>query len=268
MCKTTLLEAPRYFHCLQNHTFDKSREGYINLLLANMKHSKDPGDNKQMIKSRANFLNKGHYAAISQLLNSYVQGKLISTPGPIIDIGCGNGYYLRNLKNDFASASTYVGLDISKEAIKIAAKEEKNITWIVSNISQLPFQENSLHGIISIFSPQNFSEFNRIINDEGYLFMISPATHHLYELRERLFDDIKNIANDRFLQNTRDDFVVDESIPLQYSIHLSSNEDITNLFSMTPYYWRCSAEKRLEILSLSSLSLTIDVVLWIFRKKP
>ena len=264
VCKSPLLEQQTTYQCSANHSFDKSRTGYINLLLANMKNSKQPGDNKQMVQSRATFLNKGHYAPISQLLNTHIQN---NSATPIIDIGCGNGYYLKNLKNHLAQPENhYFGVDISKEAIHLAAKEEKDITWIVSSIAQLPCQSHSTQAIISIFSPQNYPEFQRVLADNGYLYMIAPAENHLYELRERLFADIKNIANDRFLEESRAHFTVKNSIPLQYTIHLSSNEEISSLFSMTPYYWRCTAEKRTEILSLEYLSLTIHVLLWIFKK--
>ena len=45
----------RRFNCIQGHSFDIAREGYVNLLLPNQKHSKSPGDSKDMMESRRSF---------------------------------------------------------------------------------------------------------------------------------------------------------------------------------------------------------------------
>lgn len=267
VCKNSLTEVATQYQCELHHVFDKSRDGYVNLLLNQMKNSTDPGDNKLMVKSRSCFLSRGYYAAISDMLNVHVKEKLSSLALPtsqIADIGCGNGYYLRNLKQ-YLPICDYWGIDISKEAIKVAAKESANIKWIVSNIAELPFHSQSFDAIISVFSPLHFKEFNRLLKINGYLFVIYPASQHLYELREILFSDVKKIDKDRILHQCEGSLMVDSQIPLQYSIELNSNEDIVNLFSMTPYYWRCTPEKRQQVLALDSLKLTIDVTLWVFK---
>jgi len=51
-------EGSRYV-CPQNHSFDLSREGYVNLLPANRRHSKEPGDDKAMAAARTRFLDGG-----------------------------------------------------------------------------------------------------------------------------------------------------------------------------------------------------------------
>lgn len=268
VCKNHLSEAEKYYYCPQKHSFDKSRYGYVNLLLANMKHTKEPGDNKEMVKCRARFLNQGHYKPISDLLNLQIKQSIRQESNQqLADIGCGNGYYLRQLTHYLEQHTVnYWGMDISREAILLAAKETKNIHWLVSNIAELPFASESLHSMISVFSPQNMSEFHRVINQEGNLFVIYPGENHLYELREMLFSEIKTILPERILTTSADYFSVVEKIPLTYSINLTTNQDIVDLFGMTPYYWRCTLEKRQTVLSLNTLTLTIDVILWIFKK--
>jgi len=271
-CKTTLYEEDTRFQCAQNHSFDKSRNGYVNLLLSNMKHSKDPGDNKVMVKARDYFLTQGHYAAISNLLNSQVNELLGANESEshIADLGCGNGYYLKNLKHTLDTNQRnnihYWGVDIAKDAIHIASKEAKDIHWIVSSIAHLPFASTTLNSIISLFSPIHFDEFSRVLNEDGYLFVIYPATHHLYELRNILFSDIKEINPERILKDSRQHFNVINQIPLKYSISLNSNSDIVNLFKMTPYFWRCTPEKKQHVLELANFELTIDIILWVLKK--
>jgi len=58
----------------------------------------------------------------------------------ILDIGCGEGYYTRKIKN--SGAKEVVGIDLSKEVISLAENEEKTnprgIHYFVYNISKMP----------------------------------------------------------------------------------------------------------------------------------
>ncbi len=91
-------------HCSHNHSFDVAREQYVNLLL-----KKAPGDTKEMLQARRQFLAGGHYAPLSNQINDLVTRYLRETvlPSlpfaqehqnnqscvPILDAGCGEGYY-------------------------------------------------------------------------------------------------------------------------------------------------------------------------------
>jgi 23S rRNA (guanine745-N1)-methyltransferase len=270
VCKSDLVETAMTFHCEHKHVFDKSRQGYVNLLLPHMRSSKEPGDNKAMVHSRAAFLQQGFYAKIAALLNETVAQKIApKTAAVIADIGCGTGYYFEQLRNHLTTLSipsTYYGVDISKEAILLAAKKIKHIQWLVSSIAELPFHDDSLTAITSVFSPLHFAEFQRTLRNDGYLYIIIPSPQHLYELRTILFDTVKDIVDERLLTNSNEHFQLAEKIPLQYTIQLTSSADIQSLFSMTPYYWRCTAEKKQLIAALDNITLTIDVTLWVFKK--
>jgi len=41
--------------CQNQHSFDLAKEGYLNLLPVQYKHSKEPGDSKQMMLARREF---------------------------------------------------------------------------------------------------------------------------------------------------------------------------------------------------------------------
>jgi len=45
--------------CENGHVFDVARQGYVNLLPVQHKRTKDPGDSKEMVLARAQFLNTG-----------------------------------------------------------------------------------------------------------------------------------------------------------------------------------------------------------------
>ena len=135
VCGIQLKKNDITYKCSNNHSFDIAREGYTYLLLANKKNSKIPGDSKEMVVSRHNFLQKGYYKGLSDALNEtvkkYILGKEESS---ILDAGCGEGYYIDNLARSINNQTALFGIDISKEAVRIAAKRNNNIETCVASV--------------------------------------------------------------------------------------------------------------------------------------
>ncbi len=46
LCQQALLLDEKSYRCENNHSFDQAKQGYVNLLPVQFKHSKEPGDNK------------------------------------------------------------------------------------------------------------------------------------------------------------------------------------------------------------------------------
>ena len=67
-CKEKLVKIENSYKCLNNHSFDISKEGYVNLLLS----KSNAGDNDLLIKSRHNFLNKGYYEDLAHKLKEII----------------------------------------------------------------------------------------------------------------------------------------------------------------------------------------------------
>ena len=126
VCRNQLSNNKNSYQCTNKHSFDKSKTGYINLLLSNQKKSPNPGDSKEMLKARTSFFKEGFYTTILNLLTktikSLTKDKVNQT---ILDIGCGEGYYLLSVFNNLPNTTCY-GLDISKDGIEIASKYEKS----------------------------------------------------------------------------------------------------------------------------------------------
>lgn len=61
ICSAPLTLCDKSWVCPQRHQFDNAKEGYVNLLPVQKKKTKDPGDNKEMMIARREFLNKGFY---------------------------------------------------------------------------------------------------------------------------------------------------------------------------------------------------------------
>jgi 23S rRNA (guanine745-N1)-methyltransferase len=266
LCKEILSPNQSTYSCTNNHNYDVSKSGYLNLLLAHHKNSLHPGDSKEMVRSRLAFLQKGYYQGIAKEVSSYINNKP-NVKGNIADIGCGVGYYLAYIKNSSTHKDThYLGLDISKEAIQLASKTYNGLQWIVCGAKRLPLCDASINIALSIFSPVEFQELSRILANDGLLMMVTPGERHLYELRAMLFDEVHPINTDKVLNKASDYFTLSEQIPIRHSLHLSSQEDIQNLLKMTPYGWKSYPKKQEALLKLNSLEVGIDVNLWVFKR--
>ena len=68
VCGSFMQHRGRCWSCTKGHSFDMAKSGYVNLLPANRKHAKNPGDNAVMMRARKKFLDAGHYAPLLQAL--------------------------------------------------------------------------------------------------------------------------------------------------------------------------------------------------------
>ena len=62
VCALPLELYDRVYRCDNNHCFDKSKYGYVNLLRSNSSSAKRHGDDRLMIRARRDFLSKGYYS--------------------------------------------------------------------------------------------------------------------------------------------------------------------------------------------------------------
>jgi len=97
VCNMCLLKHEKQYICLNNHTYDIASKGYINLLLANQKNTKEPGDSKEMMEGRRDFLNSGYYQTFSEKLNQVIISNISGDSVNILDAGCGEGYFFNIL---------------------------------------------------------------------------------------------------------------------------------------------------------------------------
>lgn len=175
VCKENLIKdtSNKTYKCKNNHTYDIAKEGYVNLLISNQKRSKNPGDSKEMVLARIDFLSKGYYKKLSDKINEKIVQYLIKNHKDkfnIVDLGCGEGYYMINLKNYMDEKNikaNYYGIDVSKDAVKYAGKTNKDCVWAVGNNFNILASDKSVDCIISVFSPIDIDECNRVLKDDG-----------------------------------------------------------------------------------------------------
>ena len=68
ICGMTLQREEKLWRCESGHCFDIARQGYVNLLPVQQKHSLQPGDTKEQVRARREFLDGGFYAPIAREL--------------------------------------------------------------------------------------------------------------------------------------------------------------------------------------------------------
>lgn len=268
VCKNKIEKIDKKYSCKNGHNYDISKYGHINLLLSNQKNSKIPGDSKEMVLSRKNYLEKGFYNGISNAVNEIVKENLNDKKEiRILDIGCGEGYYTARLKkylDELEIHSEIVGIDISKEAIISASKSYKNIEWAVASAVAIPIEDNSLDFIICMFSKIIPEEKLRTLKQSGKLIVVSAGENHLLELKEVVYDKVRKECYSPI--EDLNIFKHIKTVNKRYTVEIDGKSSIIDLFNMTPYRWRSPKEGVDKLFSLDNLKTTVEVNIDIFEK--
>jgi 23S rRNA (guanine745-N1)-methyltransferase len=121
LCKNILQESSISYTCTNKHNFDKSKDGYVNLLLSN---KKEQGDDTMMLQARKRFLERGYYEAVIEAIARRIEEQYSNIGLTILDLGCGEGRYLHRLQEKRADRDdSFFALDIAKQAAKMTAKQ-------------------------------------------------------------------------------------------------------------------------------------------------
>ena len=254
VCDQLLHQENQSYKCDNNHTFDLAKEGYLNLLL-NAK--KTAGDSKEMMTARRKFLAQGYYKKLSDCVN---QNLIVSqaTDGSVIDIGCGEGYYLSRFQRKFAAENQdFYGLDISKLGVRMAAKKNPNAHWLVANFAKLPFVDKSVSIILSMFAEYSVSEIDRVLADNGTVIIVRAASDHLTELKQIIYPEIHEKVKASSIKDFPGFTVKREKYSYQTTIY--STEDLMSLLLMTPHYWKIRPEGIENLRKYQTLKVTISI---------
>ncbi len=266
ICKGSLEREGRTYRCSKNHSFDMAKQGYVNLHISNKKNS---GDDKEMIQSRRDFLEKDYYKRISEEVNEVTGRHLRSEEPEVLDIGCGEGYYTKHLKNHLENQgrkSSIYGIDISKEAVLFASRSYKDIFWAVGSAADLPMADGSLDAVVCMFSRLAEEEYSRVLKDDGILVVVSTGEDHLLDMKRVLYDEVR-MEYYRPEVDLKEEFQLKETKNVKYRALVEGSKDIMSLFDMTPYKWRTPKEGVERLAALEELDVTIDVNIDVFVKR-
>jgi len=245
ICQQALNVVDNGVACPANHRFDRARQGYLNLLPVQHKNSRDPGDNVAMVEARRRFLDGGHYAPLARRLAELAAER---APQCWLDIGCGEGYYTAQIADRLPQADGYA-LDISREAVKRACKRSPQLTWLVASMARVPLADASCQLLASVFSPLDWQEAKRLLAPGGGLLRMGPTNEHLMELRQKLYDEVRDYDEHKHLELIPEGMRLAHSETLTFKLQLDSSQARADLLAMTPHGWRASAERRAAVIA-------------------
>lgn len=261
ICHQTMEYDRRIYRCLSGHCFDVAKEGYVNLLPVNRRHSDMPGDDKAMVSARTQFLEGGWYAPLRKLLCEMTEAYM-SEKAVLIDAGCGEGYYTEALSGVVHEKGGYTaGLDLSKAAVRRTAKRCPDAEIAVASVYHMPVADDSANILVDCFAPLAEGEFHRVLKPGGSFFYVVPGQRHLWEMKELLYDQP---YENPYREENYTGFRKAEEIPLEFRFQLQKPEEIAALFHMTPYAWKTPKEGAERLLSCQTLTITAQFRILIY----
>lgn len=259
ICGDELFKDNKTIRCSSNHCFDIAKEGYVNLLSAH-KSGDNTGDNKEMARSRRDFLEKGFYSPLANAVGDCLEKYSVDGDN-VLDICCGEGYYTSVLTKKYNR--NFYGFDLSKNMVRLAAKRKCNAEFFVANIASIPIKSDSVKFAFHLFAPFHNAEFSRVISNNGVIVTAIPGKEHLFGLKKILYDN--PYYNDEKEPKT-DGLKIVEKVRVKSEITLNSKEDIKALFQMTPYYYHTPSEGMSRLDKQTSLTTEIEFVILIYKK--
>ncbi len=251
--------------CDQKHTYDRARAGYYNLMLS--AGGGTHGDNTDMVEARRKFLDTGAYLPLAQRIAEIItQAALDFGSAALLDIGCGEGYYtdiIERALGDAGVSHTVSGFDISRDAVKRAARRNKNFELAVASAYHMPTADAGFDIAVNMFSPLVPTEVLRSLKEGGIFVMAIPAEEHLFSLKKLLYrTPYKNEVADPAIEG----FTLVKTERLSYLMELADSETVSALFMMTPYAYRTRPEDAECIKMLTSLKCEADFVIFVYKK--
>lgn len=264
VCGELLDISGKTFICPKRHSFDSAKSGYVNLLLS--KHGTAVhGDNKLMLRARRDFLESGYYAPLCEKVCETAV-KYAENGCTMLDAGCGEGYYTSAVKAIFDQSNIAVdmyGIDISKDAVDMAAKRRSGIQFAAASVFHIPVQSESCDILLTMFAPYCGEEYGRVLKNGGIMVMVIPSENHLWELKSLIYDTpYKNEVKPYDL----DGFEFIGSQRVSFVMKINEKNDIQSLFSMTPYYYKTGKIEQQRLESLEYLETQADFEILTYKK--
>lgn len=272
VCGEALPLAGQSLRCANGHVYDVAREGYVNLLLAQQRRSKEPGYSKEMMDGRRRFFDAGHYEpladGVADLIASYLSP---SRPRVVLDAGCGEGYYLRRLAHRLGSplADPVIryGLDLSKPGVRQAARRDPDGRYAVAGTFRMPVRDATVGVLLTHFSPVSPADFRRVVSPGGVVLVGGPAEGHLYELKKLIYSE-PALHEPSDTLGAEDGFEPIAEQRINYPLQIRGSGQVADLLLMTPFYWSVPTDVRERLAALDRLDTRVDVSMRAYRRLP
>lgn len=258
VCKRRMTRQANTWRCEAGHSFDIARQGHVNLLPVQHKRSRNPGDSAAQVAGRRAFLEGGFYAPLAEQICQLAQEQRLQ--GPILDVGCGEGYYSTRLA--VTLDASLIGVDISKEAVRYAAGKYKQAQWICASAAHLPIPDKSVGLVTSLFALTVPEEFSRVLRPDGAFLQVLATPDHLTELKRIIYPQLREKEVSAAVEIPG--FTLVCSLPVRFSFTVEGSQ-INNLLEMTPHAHRIGPEGAQRLRQTRSLTDTASCVVNLYR---
>ncbi|MEO3809358.1 putative RNA methyltransferase [Sphaerisporangium sp. B11E5] len=259
VCRGDLVLSGGTARCANGHGFDVARQGYVSLRTGSAPAG--TADTPAMVEARARFLGAGHFAPVAERLR-----EVAGTAGVVLDAGAGTGHYLAAALGPDAVG---IALDISKHALKRAARAHPRIGAVVADVWRpLPVKDGRAGVLLNVFAPRNGPEFARVLAPGGTLAVVTPTSRHLEPLVGEL--GLLSVGEDkerRLGETLAGRFAEAGHMIEEYEIMLG-HEDVEAAVGMGPSAWHTDpVARKIEIARLPGvLAVNVSCRISMFRK--
>jgi 23S rRNA (guanine745-N1)-methyltransferase len=260
-CRQPLEARGGVFVCAGDHTFDRAKEGYVNLLAGRQKPG-PKGDTPAMLAARRRFLEAGYYAPLRARLGEIISG---IEHASVAEIGCGEGYYIGGISEHLGDAKC-LGTDIAKDGIRLAAKRYEQARFAVADTNiMVPLPDHSADVLLDICAPRNASEFARVSRPGGRLIVVIPTQRHLAKLREvqpllAIQQHKRRLVQDSLAGY----FALSAHEVLEVPLELDGAA-VSDLVHMTPNAWFLTDAQRAKLAAIETMSVLAEFEILEFR---
>lgn len=233
----------------------------MHLLPSGRKKGRPPGDDAGMVRARRALFDAGHYRPV---MRAVAEAVAAASPVHVLDAGCGEGSYLAAV-TDRTGAQGW-GIDVSKPAVRLAARRYPHHHYAVASTYVLPFADAAFDAAVTVFAPRHFTELERVVRPGGLVVVASPGPEHLDGLKALLYDeprrhDVKpHVSGDGGPAPLHVERV-------RFVLELDDPAHVTNLLQMTPYWWQATPERQAAACA-APLVTTVDVWVSSHRVDP
>jgi 23S rRNA (guanine745-N1)-methyltransferase len=210
-----------------------------------------------MVQARRAFFATDHDHFLRQEIANLIA---LSSPKILLDLGCGEGFYTHLFANELPDCDVY-GLDISKSAVKYAAKRYKEANFSVASAKQAPFANESMDCVVTVFAPVFEQELQRLVNKAGKVVLVNPGPRHLFELKSLIYPEV----NLHTYPDTPAGFELVQHHELEKQVEIKT-EIIEHLIQMTPFAWKFKESHYEALKEKQSHSITLSFYLSEYQK--
>lgn len=238
ICSEALRRSGRSYTCQNRHNFDLSKEGYLSLLHGRNSYQQ-VGDDKLMVQARVRVHKLPAFQELAKAITAFCPQ--VGAGYGILDIGCGDGFFLDHVARAAASPSQGVGVDISKEALAKAARSFPGLFFVRTDasVNRLPFADASFGLVLSVFAPRPIDEIQRVLRADGFWLIATATQDHLRELRE--FLPLASIGTGKLDAPTSRSYSILRNGTFNYEVPVAYH-DLVSLVEMSPSIYRLRRE--------------------------